>query len=158
MTDARTTSTPPATYQHTQTGPWHFVLFSIGTLQLIVAVALREQPYLGLLFLSCSILMCLLAFSCRSLTIEDRGEHLVVRFGPLPFLQQKIAYKDIVSATVSHTTMLDGFGIHYSLRGGWVWNIWGFPCVHVKLTKSQLWLGSDEPEKLAAWISSRLEG
>lgn len=132
------------------------MVFSIGVVQACVAVAVHEETPLNILFGVCSILMLLLGFSIRSLTIEDVGNALLVHFGPLPLFKKKIPYSDIQSAKVTHTTFLDGWGIHYSIRGGWVWNIWGYPCVLVKLKKGQIWLGSNEPEKLKAWIASKL--
>lgn len=149
------TSTDSDRYYHTQTGPWHFIVFSIGVLQAYLAVALREQPPLNLIFGVCAAFMLLLGFSIRSLTIRDAGEGLQIQFGPLPLFRKQILYSDIESSRVTHTTLLDGFGIHYSLRGGWVWNIWGYPCVHLKLKKGQIWLGSNEPEKLQAWIEKK---
>ncbi len=149
------TSTDSDRYHHTQTGPWHFIVFSIGVLQAYLAVALREQPPLNLIFGVCAAFMLLLGFSIRSLTIRDAGEGLQIQFGPLPLFRKQILYSDIESSRVTHTTLLDGFGIHYSLRGGWVWNIWGYPCVHLKLKKGQIWLGSNEPEKLQAWIEKK---
>lgn len=143
-------------YHHTQTGPWHFLLFSIGLLQAYLAVALRNEAPLNIIFAITASLMLVLGFSVRSLTIEDVGDGLSVRFGPLPLFKKKILYRDIASAKVTHTTLLDGFGIHYSLRGGWVWNIWGYPCVHLQFRKGQMWLGSNEPEKLLAAIQKKL--
>lgn len=132
------------------------MVFSIGVVQAFLAVTLREETSLNIIFGVCSILMLLLGFSIRSLTIEDIGDGLLVHFGPLPLFKKKLLYLDIQSAKVTHTTLLDGWGIHYSVRGGWVWNIWGYPCVLVKLKKGQIWLGSNEPEKLQAWITSKL--
>ena len=150
------TSPNSGRYRHTQTGPWHFIVFSIGVLQAYLSVALRNEAPLNLIFGVCAAFMLVLGFSIRSLTIEDVGDGLLVRFGPLPLFKKKILFSDIVSAKVSHTTLLDGFGIHYSLRGGWVWNIWGYPCVHLQLKKGQIWLGSNEPEKLLSTIQSKV--
>ena len=143
-------------YQHTQTGPWHFIVFAIGVLQAFLAIALREESPLNLIFGICAALMLVLGFSIRSLTIADAGDRLSIHFGPLPLFKRTILYQDIVEAKVSHTTLLDGFGIHYSLRGGWVWNIWGYPCVHLKLKKGQIWLGTNEPEKLLNYLTPKL--
>ena len=150
-------ATNPERYHHTQFGPWHFIIFSIGAMEAFLAVALRDQTPLNIIFGAGCVLLTILGFSVRSLTIEDANDGLLVRFGPLPLFKKKILYSEIEASRVTHTTLLDGFGIHYSLRGGWVWNIWGFPCVHLKLKKGQLWLGSNEPEKLHAWIEQRLQ-
>jgi hypothetical protein len=36
---------------------------------------------------------------------------------------------DIGSVEIGRTLHLDGWGIHMSVRGGWVWNLWGRDCV-----------------------------
>jgi len=47
--------------------------------------------------------------------------------------RRTIRYDDIISAEIGRTTILDGWGIHMSLRGGWVWNLWGRDCVVLQL-------------------------
>ena len=44
--------------------------------------------------------------------------------------------------------ILDGWGIHMSIRGGWVWNLWGRDCVVVHLKKGVLRIGTDDAANL----------
>jgi hypothetical protein len=147
---------PPDTYRHTQNGPWYLLLISIAILQLTLSYVLRNEGLLTWMFLSFSVLMLLLAFACRTLTVAHDRDSLLIFFGPLPLFKQRIAYQKIESARVAKTTFLDGWGMHFSIRGGWVWNIWGFNCVHLRYQGKQLWLGTDEPDKLLSWINSQL--
>ena len=55
------------------------------------------------------------------------------------------------------TLILDGWGVHYSIRGGWVWNLWGRDCVVVhQKDKSILRIGTDDAEGLAAFLHERI--
>jgi hypothetical protein len=51
---------------------------------------------------------------------------------------------------------LDGWGIHMSLRGGWVWNLWGRNCVVLRLRKSILRVGTDDAVNLVEFLNARL--
>jgi hypothetical protein len=100
--------------------------------------------------------MLILTVSFFQLTVEDHGTYLSIRFGPLPLFRKQIQYSEIISSEISKTSFLDGWGIHYSIRGGWVWNIWGFRCVHIQLAKQKLWLGTDQPERLNDLLLSKI--
>jgi len=41
------------------------------------------------------------------------------------------------------------WGIHHSMRGGWVWNPWGRDCIVVHLKKGVLRIGTDDAPDLA---------
>ncbi len=69
------------------------------------------------------------------LTVEDEGDRLSVNFGPIPLFRRSVKYENIVKVETGRTTILDGWGIHMSLRGGWVWNLWGRNCVVLRLRK-----------------------
>jgi hypothetical protein len=100
--------------------------------------------------------MLILMISFFHLTTEDRGTYLSIRFGPLPLFRKQIPYSEIVSTEISKTSFLDGWGIHYSIRGGWVWNIWGFRCVLIQQPKQKLWIGTDQPERLNEMLLSKI--
>lgn len=145
------------TYRHTQQGPWYLLLFAIAILQFTLAFIMRnESPPLAWLFLCVATLMLIMMTSFFQLTTEDRDTYLSVRFGPLPLFRKQIPYSEIVSTEISKTSFLDGWGIHYSIRGGWVWNIWGFRCVLIQLPKQKLWIGTDQPERLNDLLLSKI--
>ncbi len=43
-----------------------------------------------------------------------------------------------------------------SLRGGWVWNLWGRDCVVLQLRKSILRVGTDDAENLTAFLNQTI--
>jgi len=50
--------------------------------------------------------------------------------------------------------VLDGWGIHLSLRGGWVWNIQGRDCVVIR-HGGTTWLGTDDVPNLLAFLKAK---
>jgi len=72
--------------------------------------------------------------------------------------QRNAGYECIVANRgVGRTLLLDGLGIHMSIRGGWVWNIWGRDCVVVHFRNGgTLRIGTDDAENLAGFLQSRV--
>jgi hypothetical protein len=127
----------------------------MGALLLLVAWLVREVPGAPIIFPIVGILLVFVGCCFCSLTVADEGEHLAIRFGPVPLLGKQIRYADMQSLEVGKTTFLDGWGIHLSLKGGWVWNIWGWDCVvirHIATTR----VGTDDAENLAAFLRTRI--
>ncbi|TWU40639.1 hypothetical protein [Novipirellula artificiosorum] len=146
------------TYNHTQRSPLCLLLYALGFMFLILSWVLRNEPVIEGMFLFIGVLMLFLAASFHHLKVEDEGDQLGIRFGPIPLFRRTVFYSEIESVAVGRTTILDGWGIHLSLRGGWVWNLWGRDCVVLKLHKSILHVGTDDPVHLADFVKSRLEG
>ncbi|MBL8828011.1 MAG: hypothetical protein JNM18_13620 [Planctomycetaceae bacterium] len=101
------------------------------------------------------LFVLLLAASFHHLTVRDLGNCLQVAFGPVPLFRRSVAYQDIESVAVGRTTILDGWGIHVSLRGGWVWNIWGRDCVELRLRRGVWRIGTDDAANLAQFVRTR---
>lgn len=142
-------------YRHTQGAPWHWMLDAFGV-GLLVAAWLSDEPvYARWLMLGLASLFLLLGSSFRHLTVEDQGDHLEVRFGPIPLFRRRVRYEDVRAVEVGQTMLLDAWGIHMSLRGGWVWNIWGRDCVVIHLDRSTLRVGTDDAENLASFLKKR---
>lgn len=68
-----------------------------------------------------------------------------------------VEYADIEKVEIGRTMILDGWGIHYSIRGGWVWNLWGRDCVVVHFTNgSLLRIGTDDAGGLVRFLKEKL--
>jgi hypothetical protein len=52
---------------------------------------------------------------------------------------------------------LDGWGIHYSIQGGWLWNLWGRDCIVVHLKNGVLRIGTDDADNLSVFLRKRIE-
>jgi hypothetical protein len=152
----------PATYKHTQKGPWFLLLYAFGLPMVAVAVWLSlvpeimdRLPFVPIVVGAGGFIMLVLAPSFHHLTVADEGDRLTVRFGPLPLFRTHIRYADIRAVEVGKTTLLDGLGIHWSIRGGWVWNIWGLDCVIVR-HGGTTFVGTDDAENLAAFLRTKM--
>jgi hypothetical protein len=142
-------------YEHTQKAPLYLVLGFVASAMLVAAIWTPEL-WLRLLLLAIGAMMGLLTLCFRELTVRDAGDSLLVQFGPVPLFRRHVPYDQIESVSRGRTTLLDGWGIHLSPRGGWTWNLWGFDCVDVTLHGNRkLHLGSDDAEALAAFLEKR---
>jgi len=143
------------TYHHTQKGPWGMLLYAV-TAAFLTAGWTLPVPAMQITFLVTGLFVLLLGVSMGHLTVADEGDHLAVRFGPFPLFRKRILYRDIRKVETGRTTFLDGWGIHWSPWGGWVWNIWGRDCVVIRLEKGVLRVGTDDPQALAALLKTRM--
>ena len=143
-------------YRHTQRAPLCLVIYSLTIMFFVLAVVLRHEPMVRWVFPPAGILMLVQAASFHHLTVENEGDRLSIRFGPLPLFRRSVRYEDIVHVESGRTTVLDGWGIHLSLKGGWVWNLWGRDCVVLQLRYSSLRIGTDDAEELARFLTLQL--
>ncbi len=144
------------TYSHTQESPLYLILFGSSIPFFVLAWIAREQPVVLAVMIVAAVLLVLVGLAFHHLTVEDEGDRLAIRFGPLPFLETSIRYADIKGVEVGRTTILDGWGIHRSPRHGWLWNLWGRDCVVIHRQQGVLRVGSDEAENLAEFIKSKM--
>lgn len=142
-------------YRHIQRSPIYLVIYAIGLLSIGLVLYLEPSPakYAPLVG---GAVATIVGTSFHYLRVQDEGDFLRVGFGPLPLFQRKVWYHDIRQVEVGRTLILDGLGIHMSMRGGWVWNIWGRDCVVIHFDKSVLRVGTDDAENLRAFIDSKI--
>jgi hypothetical protein len=104
-----------------------------------------------------ALLIVVVASAFHYLNVVDDGDRLAIRFGPLPLFRRTVQYADIVKVEVGRTLILDGWGIHYSVRGGWVWNLWGRDCVIAHLKNGGvLRIGTDDAPDLAIFLEGKI--
>lgn len=150
------TSLTRATYSHTQRAPLCWILYGSALACLVLGATVGPPPAM-LIATATGLLLALLATAFHHLTVADQGDALAIRFGPLPLFGRRARYADIAGADVGRTLILDGWGIHMSLRGGWVWNLWGRDCVVVHFKQgATLRIGTDDAENLAAFLQRKL--
>lgn len=142
-------------YRHTQKGPWSWLLFATALLVLAVGLLVTDEPGLRVLLGATAAILGLLGASFHQLTVADEGDAVAVRFGPLPLFGKRIPYREIERVEIGRTTFLDGWGIHWSWRGGWVWNIWGRDCVVIR-HRGTTRVGTDDAENLASFLKTRI--
>jgi hypothetical protein len=151
---AMTTSAVPS-YSHTQKAPLCLMLYALALVMFVAAGLTTGLPFLPLLLGGVAVLMTLLGLSFHRLTVEDEGDRLAVRFGPLPLFRTGVRYEDIEGVEVGRTTALDCCGIHWSRRGGWVWSLWRGDCVVVRCRRGILRVGTDDAVNLALFLRGK---
>lgn len=147
-----------STYQHTQRAPLCVLLYVLALAFLATAYSMQNEPVLMWSFALASLSILVLATAFHHLTVEDGGNCLVIRFGPLPLFKRRVPYEWIVSVEPGKTTLLDGLGIHWSFQGGWTWILWGNDCVILRLRNGILRIGSNDVPRLSAFLRSRISG
>jgi hypothetical protein len=145
-----------SSYRHVQRAPLCLLLYVLAAAFLVSGLVLEFEPPISWLFPPIGWMMLVLAASFHHLTVEDQDDRLSVRFGPIPLFRRTIRYADIISVETGRTSVLDGWGIHLSLRGGWVWNLWGRDCVVLQLRNCILSVGTDDAENLANFLNQTI--
>ena len=145
-----------STYQHTQRAPLCLLIYATAAMFVGIAWFVRGTPAASIGFLGGGVLMIVLAAGFHHLRVADEGDQLSIAFGPLPLFRRSVRYDAVEAVEVGRTTLLEGWGIHLSLRGGWVWNIWGRDCVVLSLGKGTLRVGTDDAERLAGILQERV--
>ncbi|MCA8951936.1 MAG: hypothetical protein KDE27_20675 [Planctomycetes bacterium] len=143
------------TYRHTQRGPLWFapVVPALGALALALFADTASLRALGA---ALAVVFALVAASFATLTVRDAGDHLEVRFGPLPVFGTRIAYDTIERVEPTRSRFLDGWGIHWVPGRGWTFNLWGMECVEVTANGRRVRIGTDDRAGLATFLCDRV--
>jgi hypothetical protein len=145
-------------YSHKQESLLCLLIYGTAIALLVGASFTHDRVPIALILGGGGVLTVFLGMAFHHLTVEDQGEFLAIHFGPLPLFHRTVQYADIVKVEAGRTRILDGWGIHYSFRRGWVWNVWGRSCVVVHLKKSVLRIGTDDAENLARFLDRKSGG
>jgi hypothetical protein len=146
-------------YSHTQKTPIPWIVLAVIVWVLIDAAitAVQGDAEKAATLVVCTILFAVLSACFSSLTVQDKEDGIQIRFGPIPLIRRTVRYGDIRDVEVARTSLLDGWGIHRSIRGGWIWNIWGRHAVLVTLDRNRkLWIGTDEPDSLEELLRQKV--
>ena len=112
-----TTETTTSGYSHTQKASLCLLIYALAVVFFASSYFVQDAPLIPWLFPPIGVLMLILAASIHHLTVEDQGDVLAIRFGPLPLLRRTVRYADIRSVEVGRTLLLDGWGIHNEHSG-----------------------------------------
>ena len=132
-------------YHHTQRGRLLPILTVVGSLVMAGALAAAHQPLVSLALLP--ILAIVGVFS--RMTIELDETELRHHFG-LGVWRKRVPLADVVDATRTSSSWLEGWGIRVTMRG-MLYNVAGTDAVEIQLRSGRRFrLGTDEPEVLLA--------
>jgi len=107
-----------SSYKHVQHAPLCLLLYVLAVVFFVLGWVLQNEQPFPWFFPAIGLVMLILAASFHHLTVEDQVNRLSVSFGPIPLFRRTIQFEDIISAAIGRTTFLDGWGTHWSLRGG----------------------------------------
>ena len=144
-------------YSHTQKGRLHVILYvgAAATLAMLWIPGIDMCLTIVISAAALALVICGMAF--QTLTVEDEGQRLAIRFGPLPLFSKRIPYDRITDVKPGRSSFIDGLGIHYIPGRGWTYNLWGYDCVEVRLGKKVIRIGTDDVAGLAAFLQSRIQ-
>ena len=115
-----------------------------------------EPAWVGWVISIVGALMITLSFCFRWLRMHSEEHALRFAFGPLGPFRNALRYDGIRSLRADRSRWIDGWGIHYGVGRGWIWNLWGFDCVALVLTDGmRLRLGTDDVEGLLSHLEAR---
>lgn len=142
-------------YDHTQRGGLRYVLDLSAGLMFVLAWVFRAAWAPALILVGTGATLLLAGLCFRELTVRDAGDHLRVRFGPLPLLGTRIRYDEITAVEPARTSWIDGWGIHWMPGRGWTYNLWGFDCVRLKVGGRTISIGTDDVENLVRFLREK---
>jgi hypothetical protein len=143
-------------YDHTQSARLYLLLLVIAIGMFGSAFYIDEIVVQSVILCS-GALMLLLAFSFCHLSVRDEVVELLITFGPLPLFKRRLKYCELEKVEQARSTIMDGWGIHMSPSGGWVWNLWGYDCVDVWYREGRkLRIGTDDPERLVEFLQEKV--
>ncbi|MCO6044602.1 hypothetical protein NG895_11855 [Aeoliella sp. ICT_H6.2] len=143
-------------YQHTQHGYFHLLMYPLAAAMLVAAWWTRAEMAPTLILGLASLLFVLVGFCFQTLTTVDLGDRLELRFGPLPMFRKSIPYADIQTAEAGKSLWIDGWGIHWVPGRGWTYNLWGFDCAVLRVDGRTVRIGTDDPEGLVTFLRERI--
>jgi hypothetical protein len=147
-----TSNTFTGSYKHTQRGTLILALL-LGMAALFLGLGLVITVAKPLCFSAPILLVC--AWLFHSLCIEITDRELRWRFGP-GLIRKSVPLAEIISAKPVRTG--PSWGIHWSPRTGWLYNVSGFDAVAVTLRSGKKFaLGTDEPQALAARLAEVIQ-
>ena len=147
-----------AGYCHTQVGWWLIVTLGIVCLAILaifsgVELGRQSLPPTDARIIGWVVFATLVitAVLLTTLTVRVTSDSVVWRFGP-GVVRFSLPLAEITSVATTRTPLWAGIGIHWIFTG-WVYNVSGRDAVELtKRDGSKVWIGTDEPDLLAAAI------
>jgi hypothetical protein len=133
-------------YEHRQWAPLN-VLLLIGVAVVVSYAGARTGP---VYLLALVVLFIGAAFARLTTRVDRDAISWSFTFGSPA---GGVAYSDLDHAEVTKTNVFEGFGIHWTMWHGWLWNVWGFRAVELfRRDGRRVTIGTDDPQGLFAAI------
>ncbi|MCP3690789.1 MAG: hypothetical protein GY917_01230 [Planctomycetaceae bacterium] len=148
-------------YNHTQRGKLHWILHTTSLFTLLITVLVTPREAATIVYLVTGFTIAIIeffAFTCMTLRVYDDGDHLALKFGPLPLLAKRLPYQDMATTEPGRSKFIDGWGVHYIPGRGWTYNLWGFDCVEITMMDDKvIRVGTDDTDGLDTFLKQRIQ-
>lgn len=143
-------------YHEIQRSWWTWLIFVIVLIEVGIPMCVPMPRVAGIAMMVGAGVITVIAFAFASLRISDTDRSLRVQFGPLPLAGTEIQYDEILGVEKEKSTFLDGWGLK-RVRGGWLWNVWGYDCIKVVTEKKTVRIGTQRPDELMKFLLLKTE-
>jgi hypothetical protein len=135
-------------YERTQHAAWMWIVLSIPIVIVIAAWTTNPAAAMGWPVALVIVLLVLVGAIFTQLTIAVDADAVRWHFG-WGWPGGAIAMPEIARAEVTQTNLFEGWGIHWTIWHGWLWNAGGFQAVEIfKRNGGDVTLGTDDPQGL----------
>ena len=140
------------TYERTQHGIWMWLPIAFGVL--IIFAAWSINPRLAMIVPAAVVIVPPLLAGAIFTRLTIRVDADAVRwYFCWGFPGGSIPIGTVDHAEVTQTNLIEGWGIHWTIWHGWLWNTGGFQAVEIFTTGGcGVTLGTDDPQGLAQAI------
>lgn len=140
-------------YEHRQVGVWMLVPAAIIVTGSIFFWHSQSGSPVKFIVFPVAIVAMLL-FSVLLTGVDARGVSWKFVAG---FPSGFIPFEEIAAAEITHTSLFEGIGIHWTIWHGWLWNVSGFQAVMIRKRSGQrITIGTDDPHGFCDAIRARL--
>lgn len=144
-------------YRHEQKSPLHLILHGTSVFLFVLAWSIRENYTFSLTCAVVAFVLMFVALTFSTLTIEGHYDHITLVFGPVPLFRFRVSFSKLRDVQIARTSVLDGFGISWFPFRGLTYKIWGADCVRLKIGRRTIRVGTDDPERLARFLGSKVK-
>jgi hypothetical protein len=132
-------------YEHKQVAYWMY-WFAIAMLMFFMLISSAFGS--GFVPAGISLLVAVIIFVFSRLETRVDEQAISWSFG-WGWPGANLALADVASIEITRTSLVEGFGIHWTIWHGWLWNVGGFQAVELHTRSGgRVTLGTDDPEGL----------
>jgi hypothetical protein len=129
-------------YEHRQWAPWSIVILLV----LIALTSAARHDGEGVVALLLFFAIIAAGFARLTTQVDRNGVLWSFTFG-VP--GGHLNFADLDHAELTRTNLLEGWGVHWTLWHGWLWNVSGFRAVELFYRSGRrVTLGTDDPQGL----------
>lgn len=146
------------TYEHRQHQPFIAVLLGLILVGIFASMVFmpRVSGFDTMPVVLGIVVIAAIGLSSRLSTRVENGR--VSWFFGWGFPGGSRAVADIARVERTQTNLMEGWGIHWTIWHGWVWNAWGFQAVQIfDKDGSSVTIGTDDPDGFIAAVNSAMK-